>query len=66
MDLLTPSPLSLTHFLQPWSSKFSQGFDIFFDAFSNSLVLFKDGYFIVWDQFDRMMSGTNGPSPTLT
>ena len=48
MDRLPPSPLSLTHFLQPWSSKFSQGFDIFFDAFSNSLVLFKDGYFIVF------------------
>lgn len=48
-------PVSLVHFTQPWSQKFAQGFDTFFDAFSNTLIFFKEGYFVVWDQFDRSM-----------
>ena len=46
-------PVDQVHFMQPWSSKFASGFDIFFDSFSNSLIFFKEGYFVVWDQFDR-------------
>jgi hypothetical protein len=45
--------------MQPWTSKFAQGFDMFFDPFSNCLTFFKEGYFVIWDQFDRQMLGTN-------
>ena len=55
----TEQPVSLVHFTQPWSQKFAQGFDTFFDAFSNTLIFFKEGYFVVWDQFDRSMVSGN-------
>jgi hypothetical protein len=50
--------------MQPWSSKFASGFDIFFDSFSNSLIFFKERYFVVWDQFDRQFVSTSQPSGT--
>lgn len=56
----TPASLHLAHLTQPWSPKFSlqNGFDIFFDPFSNCLIFFKEGYFVVWDHFDRLMAST--------
>lgn len=57
-------PVDQIHFIQPWSSKFASGFDIFFDSFSNSLIFFKEGYFVVWDQFDRQFVSTSQPSGT--
>lgn len=58
------STLFTAHFIQPWSARFglSNGFDIFFDPFSNCLIFFKEGYFVVWDQYDRLMAATNAPS----
>jgi len=50
MDLFVKSrgPVALGHFIQPWSSKFLS-FDLFLDTFSNSLILYKEGYFAIWD-----------------
>ena len=47
-----PGPLCLVNFTQPWTQKLST-FDIFFDTFSNYLILHKEGYFLLWEEFDR-------------
>ena len=44
-------PLSVCHFTQPWNFKFDK-FATFFDSFSNSMILFKDGFFVIWDMYD--------------
>ena len=55
MDLFVKSrgPLALAHFTQPWSTKFLN-FDLFLDTFSNCLVFYKEGYFVLWDQCDAL------------
>lgn len=54
MDIFVkdPGPLALVNFIQPWSSKF-QNFDIFFDSFSNLLIFHNEGYFVIWDEYQR-------------
>eukprot|EP00347_Sterkiella_histriomuscorum_P007368 403349210 len=55
MDLFVKSrgPLALAHFLQPWSQRFNN-FDIFFDTFSNCMIFYKEGFFMIWDQYDNL------------
>eukprot|EP00347_Sterkiella_histriomuscorum_P024036 403332528 len=45
-------PLSVAHFTQPWNSKF-QNFSTFFDSYSNTMILFRDGFFVIWDMYDK-------------
>ena len=45
-------PLALVNFHKPWSEKFSN-YDTFFDSFSNLLIFHNDGYFIIWEEFQR-------------
>lgn len=45
-------PLALVNFTQPWKSKF-QNFDCFFDSFSNLMVFHNEGYFVIWDEFNK-------------
>jgi hypothetical protein len=49
----TKGPLTLVNMMQPYTQKFSS-YDLFFDNFSNALIFHKDGYFVVWDEFDRI------------
>ena len=42
----------MVNFTQPWNSRF-QNFDIFFDQFSNLLVFHNEGYFVIWDEFQK-------------
>lgn len=53
-------PLCLVNFHQPWSSRFSN-FDLFFDNFSNLLVLHNEGYFVIWDEFQKYRSKQSIP-----
>ena len=46
-------PLTLVNFHLPWSEKFLH-YDLFFDNFSNQLIFHNDGYFIVWEEYQRM------------
>ena len=45
-------PLQLVNFTQPWSQKF-QNFSMFFDAFSHVMVMYQDGFFVLWDLVDK-------------
>ena len=56
MDLLlkTQGPLNLCHFTKSWDQTY-EDHDIFFDSFSNCLILFKEGVFTVWDQYDKYL-----------
>ena len=62
MDLFvkTKGPLSLVNFTQQWSQKFSN-FDIFYDNFSNTLLFHREGYFIIWDEYDRAKASSKVP-----
>ena len=53
-------PLTLVNFHLPWSEKFLR-YDLFFDSFSNQLIFHNDGYFIVWEEFQRMRQQTTIP-----
>ena len=53
-------PLSLVNFISPWSGKFG-AFDIFMYSFSNCLIFHKDGYFMIWDEFDRIKQTGKAP-----
>ena len=45
-------PLSVVNFTQPWNSKFNN-FSTFFDSYSNCMILFRDGFFVIWDMYDK-------------
>jgi hypothetical protein len=53
-------PLKLVNFHQAWSDKFAN-FDYFFDSFSNLLVFHHEGYFVIWDEFQRNKIQTKVP-----
>ena len=53
-------PLQLVNFHQSWTDKF-QNFDMFFDTFSNLLVFHNEGYFVIWDEFQRSKLSTKAP-----
>ncbi|CDW82519.1 UNKNOWN [Stylonychia lemnae] len=53
MDLLQKKgPLSVVNFTQPWNSKFNN-FSTFYDSYSNCMILFRDGFFVIWDMYDK-------------
>jgi hypothetical protein len=41
-----------TNFVQSWA-KTLKDFDVFFDAFANVLIFHREGYFILWEEFER-------------
>lgn len=44
-------PFSLTHFTKPWGAA-DPDQDVFFDNFSNSIILHKDGKFTIQEMHD--------------
>ena len=60
-EYLGKSPFSLVHFTRPWShlsdfkekqSLGEEDEDVFFDAFSNTLLLYHKGKFTLLDMYD--------------
>lgn len=53
-------PLHLVKFHQEWTDKF-ENFDMFLDTFSNLLIFHNEGYFVIWDEFQRSQMSTKVP-----